>query len=197
MLKSELLSFEEITRMTRLFIAHRFEKIRPTGGEPLLRKNRVVLIGMLAARKTPAGKPLYLTPPTNASLLARKARAFKAAGLRRVSVSLDSLDETVFRATNDVDFPVADVLQGIDAAHDAGFAPIKINVVVKKGVNGQDIVAMARRCKGSGHIVRFIEFMGVRSANGWRMNDVVPSAEIVRMISIRDAAHRSRTQLHR
>ena len=98
---------------------------------------------------------------------------------------------------NDVDFPVTDVFQGIDAAHDAGFAPIKINVVVKKGVNGQDIVAMARRCKGSGHIVRFIEFMGVRSSNGWRMNDVVPSAEIVRMISIRDAAHRSRTQLHR
>jgi len=181
--RTELLSFEEITRMARLFAAHGVEKIRLTGGEPLLRKNLEVLIGMLAALKTHAGKPLDLTLTTNASLLARKAQAFKAAGLQRVSVSLDSLDETVFRAMNDVDFPVADVLQGIDAAHDAGFAPIKINMVVKKGVNDQDIVAMARRFKGSGHIVRFIEFMDVGSSNGWRMNDVVPSAEIVRMIS--------------
>ncbi len=181
--RTELLSFEEITRMARLFAAHGVEKIRLTGGEPLLRKNLEVLIGMLAALKTHAGKPLDLTLTTNASLLARKAQAFKAAGLQRVSVSLDSLDETVFRAMNDVDFPVADVLKGIDAAHDAGFAPIKINMVVKKGVNDQDIVAMARRFKGSGHIVRFIEFMDVGSSNGWRMNDVVPSAEIVRMIS--------------
>ena len=168
--------------MTRLFVAHGVEKIRLTGGEPLLRKNLEVLIEMLAALKTHDGNPLDLTLTTNASLLSRKAQAFKAAGLQRVTVSLDSLDEAVFRAMNDVDFPVADVLKGIAAAQDAGFAPIKINMVVKKGVNDQDIVAMARRFKGSGHIVRFIEFMDVGSSNGWRMNDVVPSADIVRRI---------------
>ena len=180
--KSGMLSFEEIARMTRLFVAHGVEKIRLTGGEPLLRKNLEILIEMLAALKTPDGKPLDLTLTTNASLLSKKVQAFKAAGLQRVTVSLDSLNEAVFRAMNDVDFPVADVLKGIDAAHDAGFAPIKINMVVKKGVNDQDIIEMARRFKGSGHIVRFIEFMDVGSSNGWRMNDVVPSAEIVRMI---------------
>ncbi len=181
--KSELLSFEEITRMTRLFVAHGVEKIRLTGGEPLLRKNLEVVIGMLAALKTHAGKPLDMALTTNGSLLSKKAQAFKAAGLQRVTVSLDSLDEATFRGMNDVDFPVADVLKGIDAAHDAGFALIKINMVVKKGVNDRDIVAMARHFKGSGHIVRFIEFMDVGSSNGWRMNDVVSSAEIVRMIN--------------
>ena len=180
--KSGMLSFEEIARMTRLFVAHGVEKIRLTGGEPLLRKNLEILVEMLAALKTHDGEPLDLTLTTNASLLSKKAQAFKAAGLQRVTVSLDSLNEAVFRAMNDVDFPVADVLKGIDAAHDAGFAPIKINMVVKKGVNDQDIIEMARRFKGSGHIVRFIEFMDVGSSNGWRMNDVVPSAEIVRMI---------------
>ncbi|MDY7549105.1 GTP 3',8-cyclase MoaA [Glaciimonas sp. CA11.2] len=180
--KSELLSFEEITRMTRLFVAHGVEKIRLTGGEPLLRKNLEVLIEMLAALKTHDGKSLDLTLTTNASLLSKKARALKAAGLQSVTVSLDSLDEAVFRAMNDVDFPVEDVLRGIDAAHDASFAPIKINMVVKKGGNDQDVVAMARRFKGSGHIVRFIEFMDVGASNGWRMNDVIPSAQIVRMI---------------
>ena len=181
--KSGMLSFEEIARMTRLFVAHGVNKIRLTGGEPLLRKNLEVLIAMLAALKTHDGKALDLTLTTNASLLAKKASALKAAGLQRVTVSLDSLDETAFRAMNDVDFPVADVLKGIDAAHDAGFAAIKINMVVKKGVNDQGVIAMARRFKGSGHIVRFIEFMDVGSSNGWRMDDVVPSAEIVRMIS--------------
>ncbi len=120
---------------------------------------------------------------TNGSVLAKKAQALKAAGLQRITVSLDSLDEAIFRAMNDVDFPVADVLNGIDAAHDAGFVHIKINMVVKKGVNDQDVVAMARHFKGSGHIVRFIEYMDVGSSNGWRMNDVVSSAEIVRMIN--------------
>ena len=181
--KPELLSFEEITRMTRLFVAHGVEKIRLTGGEPLLRKNLAVLIEALATLKTHDGKPLDIALTTNASLLSKKAQALKAAGLQRVTVSLDSLDEATFRAMNDVDFPVADVLNGIDTAHDAGFAPIKINMVVKKGVNDQDIVAMARHFKGSGHIVRFIEFMDVGSSNGWRMNDVVSAAEIVRMIS--------------
>jgi len=181
--KSELLSFNEITRMAQLFVAHGVEKIRLTGGEPLLRKNLEVLIEMLTALKTLDDKPLDIALTTNASLLSKKAQALKAAGLQRVTVSLDSLDDAIFRAMNDVDFSVADVLNGIDAAHNAGFAPIKINMVVKKGVNDQDIVAMARHFKGSGHIVRFIEFMDVGSSNGWRMNDVVPSAEIVRMIN--------------
>ncbi len=181
--KSNFLNFEEITRMTRLFVAHGVEKIRLTGGEPLLRKNLEVLIGMLTALKTHDGKPLDISLTTNASLLSRQAQALKAAGLQRVTVSLDSLDEATFRAMNDVDFPMADVLNGIAAAHDAGFSSIKINMVVKKGVNDQDVVAMARHFKGSGHIVRFIEFMDVGSSNGWRMNDVVPSAEIVRMIN--------------
>jgi len=181
--KPELLSFEEITRMTRLFVAHGVEKIRLTGGEPLLRKHLEVLIEKLAALKTHDGKPLDLALTTNASLLFKKAPALKAAGLQRITVSLDSLDESIFRAINDVDFSVTDVLRGIDAAHAAGFASIKINMVVKKGVNDQDIVAMARHFKGSGHIVRFIEFMDVGSSNGWRMNDVVSSAEIVRMIN--------------
>ncbi len=181
--KSELLSFEEITRMTRLFAAHGVEKIRLTGGEPLLRKNLEVLVEMLAALKTHDGKPLDIALTTNATLLSRQAQALKAAGLKRVTVSLDSLDEATFRAMNDVDFPVADVLNGIDTAHDAGFKSIKINMVVKKGVNDRDVVAMARHFKGSGHIVRFIEFMDVGSSNGWRMNDVVSSSEIVHMIN--------------
>jgi cyclic pyranopterin phosphate synthase len=181
--KSKLLSFEEITRMTRLFVAHGVDKIRLTGGEPLLRKNLEGLVEMLAALKTHDGKPLDIALTTNGSLLSKKAQTLKAAGLSRVTVSLDSLDEATFRAMNDVDFPVADVLNGIDAAHHAGFASIKINIVVKKGVNDQDIVAMARHFKGSGHIVRFIEFMDVGSSNGWRMNDVVSSAEIVSMIN--------------
>ncbi|MGK0337066.1 MAG: cyclic pyranopterin phosphate synthase [Candidatus Azotimanducaceae bacterium] len=181
--QSKLLSFEEITRLTRLFVAHGVEKIRLTGGEPLLRKHLEVLIEKLTALETHDGKPLDLALTTNASILAKKAHALKAAGLQRVTISLDSLDEATFRAINDVDFSVADVLSGIDAAHDAGFEGMKINMVVKKGVNEQDIVAMARHFKGSGHIVRFIEFMDVGSSNGWRMNDVVPSAEIVRMIN--------------
>ncbi len=181
--KAELLNFDEITRMTRLFVAHGVEKIRLTGGEPLLRKNLEVLVEMLSPIKTHDGQPLDIALTTNATLLSKKAQALKAAGLKRVTVSLDSLDEATFRAMNDVDFSVADVLNGIDAAHDAGFASIKINIVVKKGVNDQDIVAMARHFKGSGHIVRFIEYMDVGSSNGWRMNDVVSSAEIVRMIN--------------
>ncbi|MFT6116832.1 MAG: cyclic pyranopterin phosphate synthase [Candidatus Pseudothioglobus sp.] len=181
--QSKLLSFEEITRLTRLFVAHGVEKIRLTGGEPLLRRHLEVLIEKLAALETHDGKNLDLALTTNASVLAKKARALKAAGLQRVTISLDSLDEATFRTINDVDFSVANVLSGIDAAHAAGFEGMKINMVVKKGVNEQDIVAMARYFKGSGHIVRFIEFMDVGSSNGWRMNDVVPSAEIVRMIN--------------
>jgi cyclic pyranopterin phosphate synthase len=175
--RSEVLSFEEITRLARLFKAQGVEKIRLTGGEPLLRKDLERLIGMLAAL---GGLDLTLT--TNGSLLARKARALRDAGLDRVTISLDSLDDEVFRAMNDVDFPVARVLEGIDAAAAAGLAPLKINMVVKRGVNDHTIVPMARRFKGTGHIVRFIEFMDVGATNGWRMDDVVPSAEVVRRI---------------
>jgi cyclic pyranopterin phosphate synthase len=181
--QTELLNFEEITRMARVFVAHGVEKIRLTGGEPLLRKHLEVLVEMLAALKTHDGKSLDIALTTNATLLPKKAKALKAAGLNRVTVSLDSLDEVTFRAMNDVDYPVADVLRGIDAADDAGFTSIKINMVVKKGVNDQDVVAMARHFKGSGHTVRFIEFMDVGSSNGWCMNDVVSSAEIVQMIN--------------
>jgi cyclic pyranopterin phosphate synthase len=175
--RDQLLSFEEMARLARVFKDHGVQKVRLTGGEPLLRKNLERLIEMLA--DIPG---LDLTLTTNGSLLARKARALKAAGLGRVTVSLDSLDEKVFRAMNDADFPVTEVLNGIDAAAAAGLAPIKINMVVKRGMNEQSVVPMARYFKGSGHIVRFIEFMDVGHTNGWRMDDVIPSAEIVRMI---------------
>jgi GTP 3',8-cyclase len=175
--RSELLSFEEIARLVRVFRRHGVEKIRLTGGEPLLRRNLERLIAMLA--EIPG---VELTLTTNGSLLARKARALKAAGLHRVTVSLDSLDDRVFRAMNDADFPVGDVLAGIDAAAEAGLAPVKINMVVKRGVNDDSIVPMARHFRGSGHVVRFIEFMDVGTTNGWRMDEVVPSAEVVARI---------------
>ncbi len=180
--QASLLTFEEITRLARLFAAHGVEKLRLTGGEPLVRRDVERLIGMLAPLTTPAGAPLDLTLTTNGSLLARKARALREAGLRRVTVSLDALDDTVFRTMNDVGFPVADVLAGIDAAEAAGLRPIKINMVVKRGVNDHEIVPMARRFRGSGRILRFIEFMDVGASNGWRMDDVVPSAEVARRI---------------
>jgi GTP 3',8-cyclase len=172
--RSEVLTFEELARLVRIFKSQGVAKIRLTGGEPLLRKDLEHLIEMLAGI---GGLELTLT--TNASILARKARALKAAGLDRITVSLDSLEDSVFRAMNDADFPVATVLDGIDAAAAAGFAPIKINMVVKRGVNDHTVVDMARHFKGSGHIVRYIEFMDVGATNGWRMDDVVPSAEVV------------------
>ncbi|MBM3347759.1 MAG: GTP 3',8-cyclase MoaA [Betaproteobacteria bacterium] len=175
--RDQLLNFEEITRVVRLFKALGVEKVRLTGGEPLLRRNLEGLIGMLA----PLGLDLTLT--TNGSLLTKKARALKAAGLKRITVSLDSPDERVFQAMNDAEFPVSRVLEGIDAAAAAGLAPIKINMVVKRGVNDTSILPMARHFRGSGHIVRFIEFMDVGATNGWRMDEVIPSSEIVRMIS--------------
>jgi GTP 3',8-cyclase len=178
----ELLTFEEITRLARVFIDHGVEKIRLTGGEPLLRKGIEDLVAMLAALRTRSGAPLDLTLTTNASLLPKKAAALAAAGLRRITVSLDGLDDAVFRRMNDVDFPVSEVLRGIDAAAAAGLAPIKINMVVQRGVNEQEIVPMARHFRGSGHIVRFIEFMDVGSSNGWRMDDVVPSREVLERI---------------
>ena len=175
--RSELLSFEEITRLATVFKAQGVEKLRLTGGEPLLRKNIERLIAMLAPLE------LDLTLTTNGSLLTSKAQALANAGLKRVTVSLDALDEATFQAMNDADFPVSKVLQGIDAAAAAGLAPIKINMVVKRGLNDAGIEAMARHFKGSGHIVRFIEFMDVGTTNGWRMDDVVPSSEVVRRIS--------------
>ncbi|MEP6944241.1 MAG: GTP 3',8-cyclase MoaA [Betaproteobacteria bacterium] len=175
--QGELLSFEEITRLARLFKSHGVEKIRLTGGEPLLRRNLERLIAMLSDL---GGLDLTLT--TNGSALPAKARALRDAGLERVTVSLDALDDGVFRAMNDVDFPVAKVLEGIDAAAAAGLSPIKINMVVKRGVNEQEILPMARHFKSSGHILRFIEYMDVGHSNGWRMDDVVPSADVIRMI---------------
>jgi cyclic pyranopterin phosphate synthase len=176
---SQLLTFEEIARLTRVFAEMGVEKIRLTGGEPLLRRDIEKLVAMLA--RIPSIRDLTLT--TNASLLKGKASALRAAGLHRLTVSLDSLDDATFRAMNDVDFPVARVLEGIDAALEAGFGPIKINMVVKRGVNDGDVLPMARRFRGPNHILRFIEFMDVGSTNGWRLEDVVSAAEIVRMIS--------------
>src|SRR5450830_422811 len=178
----DLLSFEEITRIAKVFIAHGVQKIRLTGGEPLLRKNIERLIEQLSALRTLEGRPLDLTLTTNGSLLARKARDLKAAGLQRVTVSLDGLDDAVFRSMNDVDFPVADVLAGIDAAQAAGFGPIKINMVVKRGTNEQQILPMARRFKGTGMVLRFIEYMDVGATNGWRMDEVLASTEVLKLI---------------
>ena len=171
----EILTFEEIVRLARIFRSLGTQKIRLTGGEPLLRKGIERLVAML--REALPGIDLTLT--TNGSALKAHARALAAAGLDRVTVSLDSLDDATFRAMNDADFPVAKVLEGIDAAAAAGLAPVKVNMVVKRGVNDHQVVDMARRFRGSGHIVRFIEFMDVGSTNGWRMEEVVPSAEIV------------------
>ncbi len=180
---SALLSFEEITRVASLFVAHGVEKIRLTGGEPLLRKNLENLVAMLRGLKTPDGRELDLTLTTNGSILARKAQALKDAGLNRVTVSLDALDDATFRRMNDVDFSVADVLRGIDAAHRAGLGPVKVNMVVKGGMNDQEIVPMARHFKGTPTILRFIEYMDVGASNGWKMDEVIPSAEVVRRIS--------------
>lgn len=176
---SELLSFEEITRLTRVFVGLGVHKVRLTGGEPLLRRDLERLIAQLAALRTPDGKPLDLTLTTNGSALAAKAAALKAAGLQRLTVSLDGLDDAVFRRMNDVDFPVARVLAGIDAAKAAGLGPVKVNMVVQRGVNDHEVLPMARHFRGTGVILRFIEFMDVGDSNGWRMDQVVPSAELL------------------
>jgi cyclic pyranopterin phosphate synthase len=179
---SSLLSFEEITRVAAIFVAHGVTKIRLTGGEPLLRKNIERLIEMLSALRTPDGQTLDLTLTTNGSLLARKAQALKDAGLKRVTVSLDSLDDATFKRMNDVDFPVAEVLHGIEVAHEVGLGPIKINMVVKRGMNDQEILPMARHFRNSPFILRFIEYMDVGTSNGWKMDEVVPSAEVIQRI---------------
>ncbi len=181
--REELLTFEEITRLARISVAHGVEKLRLTGGEPLLRKGLEELIGMLAELRTPEGKQVDVALTTNASALAVKAESLKAAGLDRITVSLDSLDDATFRSMNDVDFPVAKVLKGIDAAHDAGLGPIKINMVVKRGHNDHDIVPMARHFRDTPYILRFIEYMDVGSSNGWELGEVVPSSEVVSRIN--------------
>jgi cyclic pyranopterin phosphate synthase len=174
--RRELLSFEELERVARAFVAHGVEKLRITGGEPLLRRDLDSLIARLASLGD-----LDVTLTTNGALLAKQAAKLRAAGLSRVTVSLDSLDEETFRAMNDVDFPVARVLAGIDAAAAAGL-PVKVNTVVKRGLNEGSILELARFFKGSGHVLRFIEYMDVGATNGWRLDDVVPAAEIVRTI---------------
>ena len=174
--RAELLSFEEIERVARAFVDRGVRKIRITGGEPLLRRDLEHLVARLAAIGD-----LDLTLTTNASLLAAKAAALAAAGLTRVTVSLDSLDDAVFRGMNDVDFGVDRVLAGIDAAAAAGL-PVKVNTVVKRGVNDESILGLARHFKGSGHTLRFIEYMDVGATNGWRLDDVVPAAELVAAI---------------
>ena len=179
---NSLLTFEEITRLARIFVAQGVQKIRLTGGEPLLRKDVEALIEQLAALRTPEGKALDLTLTTNGSLLQRKAKALKAAGLKRVTVSLDSLDDAIFRRMNDVDFPVSDVLDGIAAAQNAGFENIKINMVVKRGTNEHQILPMARHFRGTGLTLRFIEYMDVGVTNGWCMDEVMPSREVVALL---------------
>jgi cyclic pyranopterin phosphate synthase len=175
--RRELLTFEEIERVARVFVDLGVRKLRITGGEPLLRRDLEVLIGQLAGIED----DLDVTLTTNGALLAQKAQALATAGLSRVTVSLDSLDDEVFRAMNDVDFPVARVLAGIDAAAEAGL-PVKVNVVVKRGLNESSVLDIASRFRGTGHTVRFIEFMDVGATNGWRLDDVVPAAEIVSTI---------------
>ncbi len=183
--QTSLLSFEEITRVARLFAAHGVHKLRLTGGEPLLRKHLEVLITQLAGLRTPAGDELDITLTTNGSLLTRKAQALRDAGLKRVTVSLDALDDGIFRRMNDVDFPVADVLHGIDAALRAGLAPVKVNMVVKRGTNDHEIVPLARHVRehyGAAVVLRFIEYMDVGATNGWRMDEVLPSAQVLQRL---------------
>jgi cyclic pyranopterin phosphate synthase len=179
---AELLSFEEITRLASIFVAQGVQKIRLTGGEPLLRKNIEHLISMLAELRTPEGRALDLTLTTNGSLLARKARALKDAGLQRITVSLDALDDSVFQRMNDVGFPVADVLAGIEAAQAVGLGPVKVNMVVKRGTNDAEIVPMTHHFRGTGVVLRFIEYMDVGATNGWRMDEVLPSREVIERI---------------
>jgi len=175
--RKQLLSFEEIVRVAKIFVDEGVEKIRITGGEPLLRRHIENLIEQLAKL------PVELTLTTNGSLLAKKARALKDAGLTRVTVSLDGIDDAVFKRMNDVDFAVGDVLDGIAAAAAVGLAPVKVNCVIKRGSNDDQILPLARHFRNSGHILRFIEYMDVGSSNGWRMDEVLPSADVIARIA--------------
>lgn len=175
--RKQLLTYEEIHRLARIFVDQGVKKIRITGGEPLVRRDVERLIAMLASLPD-----VDLTMTTNGSLLAQKAHTLKEAGLERVTISLDSLDSQVFAAMNDVDFPVDRVLEGIQAAVAVGLTPIKINMVVKRHVNEDSILPMARRFRGTDYILRFIEYMDVGSTNGWRLDDVVPASELISLI---------------
>jgi cyclic pyranopterin phosphate synthase len=181
--KDQVLSFEEIERAARAFIALGVEKLRITGGEPLVRRDLPTLVAKLAAMRTPDGRELDLTLTTNGAALSSLARPLAVAGLRRVTVSLDSLDDAVFGAMNGVDFPVARVLDGVDAALAAGLDPVKVNMVVRRGVNEASIVPMARWARETGVTLRFIEYMDVGHSNGWRLDEVVPAQELIDTVS--------------
>jgi cyclic pyranopterin phosphate synthase len=180
--RSEVLTFEEIERLARVFVSLGVEKLRITGGEPLVRRDLPVLIGLLAGLRRPDDELLDLTLTTNGSALRRLAGPLREAGLQRVTVSLDSLDDAVFAAMNGVDFPVERVLDGIRAAQEAGLAPVKVNMVVRRGVNEASVVPMARWARDEGVILRFIEYMDVGHTNGWRLDEVVPATDIVAAI---------------
>ena len=181
--RAELLSFEEITRVARIAVGLGVTKLRLTGGEPLLRRGIEDLIAQLAELRTPSGRALDLALTTNGSALPVKAESLRAAGLRRVTVSLDSLHEERFQAINDVRFPVSRVLSGIEAATDAGLGPVKVNAVIKRGTNDDEILSLAEHFRGTGHTLRFIEYMDVGATNGWVLDDVVPSAEVIARIN--------------
>ncbi|MFC9934671.1 GTP 3',8-cyclase MoaA [Glutamicibacter sp. NPDC127525] len=183
--RSELLSFEEIERLARVSVSLGVTKLRLTGGEPLLRRGIVDLVGMLAKLRTPEGQPVDLAMTTNGSALPVFAPALKEAGLNRVTISLDSLDDEKFKAINDVDFPVSRVLHAIDVAREVGLGPVKINTVVKRGVNDSEILSLAEHFRGTGAILRFIEYMDVGTTNGWKLDEVLPSSEVVAMVNKR------------
>lgn len=183
MAQSSLLSFEEIIRIARAGVALGIQKIRLTGGEPLLRKNIESLIEMLAQLRTPEGDPVEITLTTNGTLLARKAQALMSAGLKRVTVSLDALEDDMFERMSDSQVSVATVLKGIDEAARVGLAPVKVNMVVRKGLNDSQILPMARHFRHSGHILRFIEYMDVGATNGWKLDEVVTGAQIREIIN--------------
>ena len=180
--RSQVLDFEEVTRLAAIFVALGVHKLRITGGEPLVRRDLPVLIGSLARLRTDDGEPLDLTLTTNGSALRALAGPHAAAGLQRVTVSLDSLDDAVFGAMNGVDFPVARVLDGVAAARSAGLGPIKINTVVRRGLNEASVLPLVRWARDEGYVLRFIEYMDVGHSNGWRLDDVVPAAEILALI---------------
>jgi cyclic pyranopterin phosphate synthase len=181
--RDEILRYEEIHRLATVFVGLGVRKLRITGGEPTVRRGLPDLVAMLAALRTDDGEPVDLALTTNGSALRALARPLADAGLRRITVSLDSLDDEVFRRMNGVDFPVTRVLEGIDAAVDAGFAPIKINVVLRRGENEDAVIPLARWARDAGHVLRFIEFMDVGTTNGWRLVEVVPATEVVERIS--------------
>ncbi len=183
--QKELLRFEEITTIAAAATQLGVKKIRITGGEPLLRKNVEILIAQLSELRTLDGKPLDLTLTTNASLLKKKAQSLKDAGLKRLTISLDAMDDAIFRQMNDMDFPVADVLDGIAMASQVGFEDIKVNMVVKQGTNEDQILPMAAHFRGTGVSLRFIEYMDVGASNGWRMDEVLPTAEVLSLLQSR------------